>query len=129
MVLAKLAELKLELEKISTQCSPQYPPFTQVGYVPQSLLEFKELFLAKYVAMYTDGSIVEYEGSPEGWGTEDLVRSPGELTVSLLGEDFAYMVRHRNHQLILITRQYLDSVSLNLLREFFRKYIDEVRQA
>jgi len=127
VIIAKLMELKAELEKISIQCSMQYPPFTQVGYVPQSILEFKELLSARYVAVYLGGSVIESQGDSANVD-EDIVRSMrGDLAVSLVGDDLIYMIRYGNYRLLAVTKHYLDSISMNLLRELFRRYIDEVR--
>ncbi|WP_243678990.1 hypothetical protein [Vulcanisaeta distributa] len=129
VIISKINELKDYINQLERQCLVQNPPFIQMGYVPSSLSEFKELFRASFVGLMKGSDIIEYTGGELGVN-EELVRSAinynTDFMVIYSGNKYIYLVKHNDYSLVLSTEEYLDSVSSGLIRLLFRRFIDEV---
>ena len=128
VIISRINELKNYINQLERQCLMQNPPFTQMGYVPSSLSEFKELFRASFVGLMRGNDMVEYTGELNI--DERLVRSVINYNMDFMvmysNNKYIYLVKHDDYSLILLTDEYLDSVSSGLVRLLFRRFIDEV---
>ncbi len=129
VIISRINELKNYINQLERQCMVQNPPFIQMGYVPSSLSEFKELFRASFVGLMKGNDMIEYTGGELNVG-EELVRSiinyNTDFMVIYSGDKYIYLIKHNDYSLILSTEEYLDSVSSGLVRLLFRRFIDEV---
>ena len=127
-IISRINELKDYINQLEKQCLMQNPPFIQMGYVPSSLSEFKELFRASFVGLMKGGDMIEYTGELNV--DEGLVRSVinynSDFMVIYSGDRYIYLVKYNDYSLVLSTEEYLDSVSSGLVRLLFRRFIDEV---
>jgi hypothetical protein len=127
LLLSKIGELREYINQLIRQCSTQYPPFSQVGYVPSSISEFRELFRASFVGLLKSGEVVEYTG--EQVVSDELVRSllsyNTDFVVMYYNDKYLYLTRYNDYSLMLITEDYLDPVSGGLVKILFRRFIDE----
>ncbi|ADN50202.1 hypothetical protein [Vulcanisaeta distributa] len=128
IIISRINELKNYINQLERQCVVQNPPFIQMGYVPSSLSEFKELFRASFAGLMKGNDIIEYTGELNV--NEELVRSVinynTDFMVIYSGGKYIYLIKYNDYSLILSTEEYLDSVSSGLVRLLFRRFIDEV---
>ncbi|WP_054856997.1 hypothetical protein [Vulcanisaeta sp. JCM 16159] len=128
LLLSRINELKSYIGQLERQCLMQSPPFVQMGYIPSSLSEFKELFRASFVGLMKGKSIIEHVG--EYNIDERLISSVVNYNMDLMvvysGNKYVYLVKYGDYSLILSTDEYLDSVSSGLVRLLFKRFIDEV---
>ncbi|GAB6947511.1 hypothetical protein JCM16161A_16410 [Vulcanisaeta sp. JCM 16161] len=128
VIISRINELKNYIDQLERQCLVQNPPFIQMGYVPSSLSEFKELFRASFAGLMKGNDMIEYTG--ELGVDEELVRSfinyNTDFMVMYSGNKYVYLVKYNDYSLILSTEEYLDPVSSGLVRLLFRRFIDEV---
>ncbi|MFP3484867.1 MAG: hypothetical protein RXO23_02705 [Vulcanisaeta sp.] len=127
LLLTKVSELRQYIDQLVRQCTAQYPPFSQVGYVPSSISEFRELFGATYVELVRGGEVIEYTG--EQTVDEELVKQLLNYNMDFMvvyhNGKYIYLVRHDDYSLILVTENYLDPVSSGLVKTLFRRFIEE----
>ena len=127
-IISRINELKDYINQLERQCLMQSPPFVQMGYIPSSLSEFKELFRASFAGLMRGNDMIEYTG--ELGVNEELVRSMAnygaDFMVMYSGGKYVYLVKYGDYSLVLLTEEYLDSVSSGLVRLLFRRFIDEV---
>ncbi len=128
VIISRINELKDYINQIERQCLMQNPPFVQMGYVPSSLSEFRELFGASFVGLMRGNDMIEYTG--ELGISEELLRSVINYNTDFMvmhgGGKYIYLVKHEDYSLILLTEEYLDSISSGLVRLLFRRFIDEI---
>ncbi|BDR92148.1 hypothetical protein [Vulcanisaeta souniana] len=129
LLLSKVNELKNYIDQLNRQCLEQNPPFTQMGYVPSSLSEFRELFRASFVGLMRGKEMLEYTGEA-GAGDEELIKSVisynADFMVLYNNGKYMYIIKHGEYSLALTVEEYLDSVSSGLVRLLFRRFIEEV---
>ena len=128
VIISRINELRNYIDQLERQCLMQNPPFIQMGYVPSSLSEFKELFRASFVGLMKGSDMIEYTG--ELSVNEELIRSAINYSTDFMviysSDKYIYLVKHNDYSLILSTEEYLDPVSSGLVRLLFRRFIDEV---
>lgn len=127
MILSKVDELKNIIRELTLQCSSQAPPFTQYGYIPGNLIDFKELFRAKHVSIIKDNDVLEYVGDPLPNDLLNTVINAGsDFSMYMVNNDYLYIIKYNDHKLVMRVDNYLDPVSVELLKLLYRHFIDEV---
>ena len=127
-ILSRIGELKNSIDQLMKQCSSQSPSFIQLGYVPSSIPEFKDLFRASFVALFKNGDMLEYTGDTNI--SDEVIRSllnyDSDFIVLYLENEYAYLIKYNDYSLILTTNEYLDPISSGFAKLLFRRFIDEV---
>lgn len=127
MILSKINELRNIIEELSLQCSSQSPPFTQYGYIPSNLIDFKELFKAKYVGLIREGDVLEYVGDPiSNELLNTVINTNSDFSMYTVNNDYLYIIKYNDLKLVVELSNYLDPVSVELLRLLYRRFVDEV---
>ncbi len=102
IIISRINELKNYINQLERQCMVQNPPFIQMGYVPSSLSEFKELFRASFVGLMKGNDIIEYIGG-ELNVNEELVRSVinynTDFMVIYSGDKYIYLIKYNDYHL------------------------------
>ncbi len=129
LLLSKINELRNYIDQLNRQCLEQNPPFTQMGYVPSSLSEFRELFNASFVGLMRGKDMLEYTGEASA-GDEEIIRSVINYNTDFMvlynNGKYTYIIKHKEYSLVLTVGEYLDSVSSGLVRLLSRRFIEEV---
>ncbi|WP_084019788.1 hypothetical protein [Vulcanisaeta thermophila] len=127
LILSKISELRRLIEDMASQCLSQASPFTLYGYTPGNLADFKDLFRAKYVGLVRNNVVIEYVGEPPGADVfNTIVGTSGDLVMYTVNSEYIYMVKYNDLRLIMRLDNYLDPLSVELLRLLYRRYVDEV---
>ncbi|ADY01861.1 hypothetical protein VMUT_1657 [Vulcanisaeta moutnovskia 768-28] len=128
LIISRINELRDYINQLERQCIMQSPPFVQMGYVPSSLSEFKELFKASFAGLMKGNDMLEYTGELS-MDDEELIKSIINYNTDFIAiysnNKYVYLVKHNDYSLVLTTDEYLDPVSSGLVRLLFRRFIDE----
>ncbi|MFB6470825.1 MAG: hypothetical protein TU36_006300 [Vulcanisaeta sp. AZ3] len=128
LLLTRIGELRSYIDKLVSQCTMQYPPFVQTGYIPSSTLEFKELFGASFVGLLRNNEMLEYVGepNPDYDFLKSLLSHNTDFVVIYYEGKYLYLIKYNNYSLALATENYLDPMSGGLLKLLFRRFVDEI---
>ncbi len=134
-VLTAIGEIGEKMERLSRDISQALqvkqqevqPLFTQVGYTPSDLGEFRDLLNASYVALYKGEELVDSRG--EGGIDEEFIREVSkrfDLAVLNLGDVWLYVIRHGDYALIASCKALYDSTSIQVLKALFKRFVEDV---
>ena len=132
VVTSRLEDLKREIQSIRSLIT--YPPFVQVGYVPQTLSEICSMFKLNAIQIRDSSrAIIDQYGIDEDLEKVidvmfDLI---DKITLSQatfnLGNKYISVIKINKVILFVSSNQYLDVISLSLLRDIVKKYLENVK--
>ncbi|MGC8597622.1 MAG: hypothetical protein ACP5NY_06885 [Thermocladium sp.] len=117
----KLDDVRNEMQRIGKP-NVEYA-YAQVGYIPSSLDELRELLSLNGVAILSGDSIIESSGEIDVEAAKALDQLGVNVLVMVRDEVYRYSIRLRDNKiLVLTTSRYYDESSINLLKTIVEQY-------
>ncbi len=119
----KLEEVREEVRGGMSKSHIEYA-YAQVGYIPSSLDELRELLSLDGIAIVAGGSVVESSGSVDS-GSAGLLDQLGASVLMRVrnGGVYEYLIKLKDERILVISSsKYYDENSINLLKTIVEQY-------
>ncbi|GGP19133.1 hypothetical protein GCM10007981_01580 [Thermocladium modestius] len=117
----KLEEVREEVRGMS-KSHIEYA-YAQVGYIPSSLDELRELLSLDGIAIVAGGSVVESSGSVDSGSAGLLDQLGASVLMRVRNGVYEYLIKLKDERILVISSsKYYDENSINLLKTIVEQY-------
>lgn len=117
----KLEEVREEVRGMS-KSHVEYA-YAQVGYIPSSLDELRELLSLDGIAIVSGGSVVESSGSVDSGSAGLLDQLGASVLMTARNGVYEYSIKLKGERILVISSsKYYDENSINLLKTIIEQY-------
>jgi hypothetical protein len=117
----KLDDVRNDMQRMG-RSSVEYA-YAQVGYIPSSLDELRELLSLNGVAILSGDSIIESSGEVNAEAVKALNQLGVNVLVMARDGAYSYSIKLRDNKvLVLNASRYYDESSINLLKTIVEQY-------